>query len=191
MSQPEAQKNQDYPGRNSHEQKSDSLRRKVVIIFFLGLLFMVVLAIGIGWACADWGNIRLGWLNQALGPALTVGGLALVGWSVRVQYVLGQGTPAPKVATQRLVTQGPYAHSRNPMTLGALWMYLGIGIWMGSGMVILLVVIVFSALLTFIYIHETRELTDRFGEEYLAYKKRTPFLWPRFTILNGNKEKIS
>ena len=139
---------------------------------------MAVIAVGIGWACGDWGRIRLGWLNQALGPALTIGGLALVGWSVRVQYALGKGTPAPRVATQRLVTQGPYAYSRNPMTLGALFIYLGIGIWMGSGVVILLTVIVFSALLTFIYLHETRELTERFGEEYLAYKKRTPFLFP-------------
>lgn len=162
-----------------HEH-SDALRQRVIILFFLGLLSMAVLALGIDRLCADWGRIRFGWLNQVLGPALTVGGLALVGWSVRVQYVLGQGTPAPKVATQRLVTQGPYAYSRNPMTLGALWMYLGIGIWMGSGVVVILTVVVFSALLTFIYFHETRELTGRFGEEYLAYKKRTPFLLPCF-----------
>lgn len=161
---------------------SDSLRLRVVALFFLGLLVMAILALGIDWACGDWGRIRLGWLNQALGPALTVSGLALVGWSVRVQYVLGKGTPAPKVATQRLVTQGPYAYSRNPMTLGALWMYLGIGVWVGSGVVILLTVIVFSVLLTFIYVHETRELTGRFGEEYRAYKRQTPFLWPRFTM---------
>lgn len=144
---------------------------------------MAILAVGIGWICADWGRIRLGWLNLVFGPALTVTGFALVGWSVRVQYVLGKGTPAPKVATQRLVTQGPYAYSRNPMTLGALLMYLGIGLWMGSGVVMLLIVIVFSALLTFIFFHETRELTERFGEEYLAYKKRTPFVWPRFTMM--------
>lgn len=176
---------------NETRERADTLRRRVIVHFFLGLLMMAIIAIGIGWACGDWGRIRFGWLNQVLGPALTVGGLALVGWSVRVQYVLGQGTPAPKVATQRLMTQGPYAYSRNPMTLGALWMYLGIGIWMGSGVVILLTVIVFSALLTFIYFHETRELTERFGEEYLAYKKRTPFVWPRFTIkigMNRNKD---
>jgi protein-S-isoprenylcysteine O-methyltransferase Ste14 len=128
------------------------------------------------------GSIRFGWLNQALGPTLTVGGLALVVWSVRVQYALGQGTPAPKVATQRLVTQGPYAYSRNPMTLGALLMYLGIGFWIGSGLVIILTLSVFSALLTFIYFHETRELRERFGEGYLEYKNRTPFLWPCFRM---------
>jgi protein-S-isoprenylcysteine O-methyltransferase Ste14 len=158
---------------------ADALRQRVVILFFLGLLGMAILAVGIGCICGDWGRIRLGWLNQVLGAALTVGGLALVGWSVRVQYVIGKGTPAPHVPTQRLVMQGPYAHSRNPMTLGALLLYLGIGIWIGSGVVVILSLVVFSALLTFIYFHETRELTERFGEEYLAYKRRTPFLLPR------------
>lgn len=104
---------------------------------------MAIIAIGIGWACGDWGRIRFGWLNQVLGPALTVGGLALVGCSVRVQYVLGQGTPAPKLATQRLVTRGPYTYIRNQMSLGALLMYLDIGAWMGSGMVLLLTISVF------------------------------------------------
>ncbi|MGZ9225633.1 MAG: methyltransferase family protein [Anaerolineales bacterium] len=157
----------------------DAVRLRVVALYFLGLLFMAIFAIGIGWVCADWGRIRLGWLNQALGPALTVAGFALVSWSVRVQYVIGKGTPAPKVPTQRLVTQGPYAHSRNPMTLGALLMYLGIGVWIGSVVVFLLTVVMFSALLTFIYFHETRELTERFGGQYLAYRQRTPFLLPR------------
>lgn len=157
----------------------NAVRLRVVALFFLGLLFMAILAIGIGRICADWGSIRLGWLNQALGPALTVAGFALVSWSVRVQYLIGKGTPAPKAPTQRLVTQGPYAHSRNPMTLGALLMYIGIGVWIGSVVVVLLTLVVFSALLTFIYFHETRELTERFGGEYLAYKQRTPFLLPR------------
>ncbi len=59
-------------------------------------------------------------------------------------------------------------------------MYLGIGIWMGSGVVVILTVIIFSALLTFIYVHETGELAERFGEQYLEYRKGTPFLIPRF-----------
>ena len=152
----------------------------MIALFFSGLLLMAVIAVGIGWVCADLGSIRLGWLNQAVGPALTVGGLALVVWSVHIQYTLGKGTPAPKVATQKLVMHGPYAYTRNPMTLGALLMYLGIGVWIGSGVVVILAVIVFSGLLTYIYVHETRELTERFGEEYLEYRKRTPFLLPRF-----------
>jgi protein-S-isoprenylcysteine O-methyltransferase Ste14 len=64
------------------------------------------------------------------------------------------------------------------MTLGALWMYLGIGIWIGSGVVLSLTIIAISILLTIIYTHETRELTERFGEDYLAYMEKTPFLFP-------------
>ena len=139
---------------------------------------MVGIAIAIGWVFNDWGRIRLGWLNQVLVHALTVGVFALVGWSVHIQYILGKGTPAPMVATQKLVRMGPYACTRNPMTLGVLFIYLGIGVWMGSGIVIALTLVVFSLLLAYIYVHETRELSERFGEAYLEYVKQTPFLFP-------------
>jgi protein-S-isoprenylcysteine O-methyltransferase Ste14 len=165
-------------------EHSDTVRLRVVFLFFSGLVVIAVITLVIGRACEDWLIIRLGWLNFALGLVLIVGGFALVSWTVRIQYILGKGTPAPRVATQRLVTQGPYVYTRNPMTLGALLLYLGIGLWMGSGVVFLLTIVVFSALLTFISIHETRELGERFGEEYLEYKKRTPFLLPRFKKRN-------
>lgn len=164
------------------DEHPENTKRRVVFGFFSGLLLMSAVAVGIGLVCGDWGRIRLGWVNPVIGPALTVGGLALVGWAVYIQYKLGKGTPAPAVATKILVTQGPYAYSRNPMTLGALVMYLGIGLWMGSGVVITLSVVVFIILLRFIYIHETRELARRFGEPYLEYRERTPFLFPRFHL---------
>jgi protein-S-isoprenylcysteine O-methyltransferase Ste14 len=163
-------------------QPDDRLRRRVVIVFFAGLLLMAALAVAIGWVVErlnGWGVFELGWLNPLLGVVMTLGGTALVVWSVRVQYILGGGTPAPKVATQNLVTQGPYAYIRNPMTLGAFFIYLGIGVWTGSGLVILLTITIFSLLLAYIYVHETNELSERFGEPYLEYKKRTPFLVPR------------
>ena len=51
---------------------------------------------------------------------------------------------------------------------------------MSSGVLIILSMIIFSILLTYIYFHETRELAERFGEDYLDYRKRTPFLFPNF-----------
>lgn len=154
----------------------------MVSAFFAGLLLLAALAVITAWAVkrfSGWGVFNFGWLNPALGAVVTSTGAALVSWSVYIQYSLGIGTPAPRVATQKLVTQGPYDYSRNPMTLGAFWIYFGIGLWMGSGVVILLTVVVFSILLTYIYVHETRELSERFGEAYLEYKRRTPFLLPR------------
>jgi len=163
------------------DRHSNALRRRVVIAFFAGLLILALITIAIGLACkvaGCWGTFDFGWINIVLGAAMVIGGFALVTWSVSIQYTLGKGTPAPRVATQCLVTQGPYAWLRNPMTLGALYFYLGLGVWQGAGLVILLTVMVFSALLTYIYVHESRELTERFGPEYVAYKKRTPFLIP-------------
>jgi len=152
----------------------------VISLFFLGLFLMIVVEVWIGWICGDWGRLRLNWLSQVLGLVLTIGGIVLVIWSVYTQYTIGNGTPVPMFATHKLVTQGPYSFTRNPMTLGALFLYSGIGVWMGSAVLIILSVVVFSILLTFIYIHETRELAIRFREEYLDYRKKTPFLFPNF-----------
>lgn len=170
------------------DEHPESTRRKVVIGFFAGLLLMSVVAAVIGLICGDWGRIRFGWVNWIVGPALSFSGLALVSWAVYIQYTLGKGTPAQAVATQKLVTQGPYAYSRNPMTLGALILYLGIGLWLGSGVVITLCMVVFMVLLRFIYTHETRELAQRFGEPYLKYRERTPFLFPRIQIFRKDEE---
>lgn len=154
-------------------------RKSVIALFYLGLLALALLAIGIARVFANFWVIDFAWLNQVLGFFFCASGLTLLSWSVQIQYKLGEGTPSPRYATRKLVTQGPYAFSRNPMTLGAFLIYLGIGIWMASGVVVLLTGVIFSGLLTFIYHHETRELTARFGAEYLEYKQRTPFFLPK------------
>ena len=164
---------------NNPEGAPDALKMKVIIIFSLALLSLVVFEVSIGRLLGGWGQFSFHWWNQILAVVMIISGIVLIVWSISIQYTLGKGTPFPKVATQRLITSGPYAYTRNPMTLGALLLYLGIAIGIGSIPVILLVLIIFSALLTFIYNHETRELTERFGEEYLAYRKRTAFLIPK------------
>lgn len=156
-------------------------RVAVIALFFIGLAGLALLAVAIDWLWRDLGGccaFGLRGFESLIGGALALAGLALVLWSVRVQYTVGHGTPVPRVATQRLVTTGPYAWSRNPMTLGALILYLGVGIGLGSGFVIALTGIVFTGLLRYIAVHETRELTQRFGEAYRAYCRRTPFLIP-------------
>ena len=145
------------------------LRMKVISIFSFVLLVLIAVEVGIIWLLGSWGRFGLGWWHQVIGALMTMGGIFLVGWSISIQYTLGKDTPFPKVATQQLVTTGPYACTRNPMTLGAFLLYLGIAVGMGSMPVILLVMVIFTALLTFIYRHETRELTERFGRDYLEY----------------------
>lgn len=163
---------------------SHPIRRRLAVIalFFVGLAGLAGLAVVIDrlWrslgACC---TFDLGGLAPVVGGGLALAGLGLVIWSVWVQYTQGHGTPAPLVATRQLVTTGPYVWCRNPMTLGALIFYLGLGFSLGSGFVLALTGLVFTGLLRYIAVHETRELTQRFGEDYRAYCRRTPFLIPR------------
>ncbi len=164
---------------NDSQATAASRRKKVIGIFLLALLLLIAVEVAMVWFLRTWLSFNLGWGNQVVGALMTLIGILLVGWSIYIQYALGKGTPSPKVATQKLITTGPYAYTRNPMTLGAFFLYLGIAIGMGSGVVSLLILVIFAALLTFIYQHETQELAERFGKEYLEYRKRTPFLIPR------------
>lgn len=165
---------------NEDYEKTVSHRKKVIGIFLLALLLLIVVEVGLVWIFRPWGSFSLGWWNKVAGVLMVLGGIFLVGWSIHIQYALGKGTPSPKAATQKLITTGPYAYTRNPMTLGAFFLYFGIAVWMGSGVVSLLVLFIITALLTFIYQHETREMAERFGTDYLDYRKQTPFLIPRF-----------
>ena len=155
----------------------------IISFFFIGLLLLVFLEVVLIWVfnqVAGLPVLNIGYLNALLGfLAVAIGGF-LVSWSVWIQYTEGKGTPAPMAATKKLIIDGPYTFTRNPMTLGAAVFYLGIAIWLGSSVAIGLILLVFTILLTYIYFHETKELSQRFGKDYLEYKQKTPFLIPVF-----------
>ena len=104
---------------------------------------------------------------------------ASAGW---YQLKEGKGSPLPFVPTQKLVTIGPYELCRNPMALGAIVYYIAISVWMGSVIALGLTVVVSCLFLIYIKMVEEKELEKRFGEEYRMYKRRTPFLIPKFLI---------
>lgn len=92
-----------------------------------------------------------------------------------------KGLGAPAIAlSRRLATGWLYAWTRNPMVLAALAFFLSLGIWYQSALFILWVLIVVTpALLFFVRTFEERELELRFGSSYVAYRARTPMLFPR------------
>jgi protein-S-isoprenylcysteine O-methyltransferase Ste14 len=118
-------------------------------------------------------------VGKGLSLLLAAGGLIFALWSIRDQFERGRGTPVPAMPTQELITDGPYAHSRNPMALGTLLLYLGMGLWSGSISMIALVLAFFGLLLVYIKRVEEREMEARFGDAYRAYRRETPFLLPR------------
>ncbi len=124
-------------------------------------------------------SFYLVWVTVIPGILIMVSGFLLGFWSVYAELSMGEGTPLPMMPTQKLVIKPPFTYCRNPMTLGTLLGYAGFGIVIGSISAILIAVIFVSLLLVYLKLVEEKELEARFGEEYLEYKKRTPFMIPR------------
>ena len=148
--------------------------------FFLIILPLLIYRLG------GWLDRALGWpaliyppANVVLGGLMVLAGLALAVWTIYVQFTLGRGTPIPVMATQKLIVRPPYSFCRNPMTLGTIVAYLGIGVILGSPGAALVIILGAAAFLTYIRRAEEQEMIARFGDEYLAYRDRVPFIIPR------------
>jgi protein-S-isoprenylcysteine O-methyltransferase Ste14 len=167
------------------ERKYSKAQRLMAIIFG-GIFFWIIIPffIVVGSAFMDpWLSLPRffhKWINTIIGLVFMVAGWLFANWTVKVQFSLGKGTPIPLIATQKLVVKRPYTYCRNPMTLGTTAFYLGIVIWTGSLSALILALIYPVGILIYIKLIEEKELEQRFGLEYLEYKRRTPFLIPRF-----------
>ncbi len=121
--------------------------------------------------------------RAVLGGSLITLGLIFLLWSIKAQRVIGQGTPMPLMATQNLVVQKPYSYCRNPLYFGLINLFFGISILLGSISSLVMVFTFSVIILLFTKVIEEKELEKRFGEEYLAYKRTTPFIIPIPSLL--------
>ncbi len=118
-------------------------------------------------------------VSAIVGLILIVSGCGLGLWSNYVQFTVGRGTPVPLMATRKLIVQPPYACCRNPMAAGAIALYLGVSVAAGSPGAGLLWLLGAVTLVAYIRLVEEQEMIARFGDEYLAYRRRVPFIIPR------------
>jgi protein-S-isoprenylcysteine O-methyltransferase Ste14 len=121
-------------------------------------------------------------IRYAIGIPSVAVGLGILIWAVKAFWSSGGGTPAPFAAPQRLVTTGPYSHCRNPIQLGAMILYFGMGT-VADAMITGVSMFGLALILGTLYhrLIEEKELQRRFGAEYEAYRRKTPFLFPRFS----------
>jgi protein-S-isoprenylcysteine O-methyltransferase Ste14 len=110
---------------------------------------------------------------------LIVSGIAIASWS-GLHFLRTRGTPVPFNPPPRLVTTGPYRWARNPMLTGIFVLLFGLGFLFGS----MSLVLVFAPLFVLVNVWELRnieepELVKRLGDEYIAYRARTPMFVPR------------
>ncbi|MFX0124168.1 MAG: methyltransferase family protein [Candidatus Hodarchaeota archaeon] len=114
-------------------------------------------------------------------PILTLG-LLLILWS-SLLFAKAKGTPVPFSPPTQLVTTGPFASIRNPIVLGYILLFLGIGLLLGSiSLVLITTPFYFLLLVLEIKLIEEPELEKRLGKEYIEYKERVPMFIPRLRM---------
>jgi protein-S-isoprenylcysteine O-methyltransferase Ste14 len=123
------------------------------------------------------------------GGFIAICGVSLALWSVWVQFHKARGTPIPIMATKQLLTSKPYSFCRNPMALGTILFYVGISIIARSYLSFAVTIVFTSFLIVMIKVFEEKEMALRFGDSYIRYKKKTPFLIPRIHWLRKKDVK--
>ena len=122
--------------------------------------------------------------NFFLGLGIMLAGGAVGIKATRQLHRAGKGLPwgafAKDAQASTLVTTGIYAHIRNPITFGYALLPLGMGLLFRSlGMAIPITLTVLVIMIIRIKCVEEPQLVARFGEQYLEYKRNTPFMIPR------------
>jgi protein-S-isoprenylcysteine O-methyltransferase Ste14 len=131
-------------------------------------LLHILAALGLDWLLPAGEPDRL---LRLTGLALTLGGviLGLLG----VRFLLAANTTTdPHGTPTAIVTDGPYAFSRNPIYLGYVLTVMGLPLALSNywGLILTPVFLVLSNLL--IIRHEEAYLGRKFGDAYAAYRSR-------------------
>ena len=107
--------------------------------------------------------------------------LVVAGEAVRMAGVAAAGTVTRRRSrnVQRLVTYGIFAWMRNPLYVGNFLIWIGFTVVSGVLWFIPVAIVIFAIEYTLIVRYEEGVLESTFGEQYLAYKQRTPRWFPR------------
>jgi len=127
------------------------------------LLMAIEERLHLSWDALDHEGVRVG------GATVFLLGSAAGLWSCVTMALRGKGTPLPGETARELVITGPYRFVRNPMAVAGMLQTAGVGLLVGSWMV--LAIAVAGALAWNVLIRPTEEadLADRFDEPYRQY----------------------
>jgi protein-S-isoprenylcysteine O-methyltransferase Ste14 len=113
-------------------------------------------------------------LTKIVGFLLIAVGLYIFLYCSKIFVSLGKGTPVPIEPPKKLVAQGLYKYSRNPIYIGYFLILLGEFLFFGYFLqLIYCLLAVLSFHLLVIYYEEPR-LKKRFDKFYLEYLKKVP-----------------
>ncbi len=109
-------------------------------------------------------------LAVSLGTLLVLVGAAGVAWGIRA--IRRGGTPVdPYKPTTAIVSDGPYRFSRNPLYAATTMIYVGLAVAINTLWPLFLLPALIAILHVGVIAREERYLEQKFGEDYLRYKR--------------------
>lgn len=125
------------------------------------------------------GNPKWDALATGIGLAIAAFGEAVRCLTIGLVYTIVRGGRNGRVYADHLVTEGVFAHTRNPMYLGNLLFALGFCLMYGSPWMYLVIFPFFLFVYVSIVHEEERFLREKFAGEYDEYVLRTNRFIPR------------
>ena len=123
---------------------------------------------------------------STVGAIFVLIGAVFMVWSNIDMVKIGRGCPtdgfniALGERTKRLIVQGPYKYTRNPMLFGTFVFYVGLALLFNSYSALIVPIVFISYMVWHVKKFEEPRLYNDFKDEYVEYKKRTPLLFPKF-----------
>lgn len=154
-------------GWRRHDDMSVAQMLDLPPVWLLAALIVVRLQV---WLFPGWSQSFA--LTRFIGGGLVVAGVALMVWSL-ARFRASDTTIVPHQKPVRIITDGPFALSRNPIYLGDVLVLLGAIFWWGAWPS-LIVIPIFMAIIArrFIAPEEAR-LKQSFGAEYASFSEKT------------------
>ncbi len=131
------------------------------------LLLFILLGISLDWLFPV--NFGTSWGGPGL--LLVAGSLGVGAWAIMTFKNAGTNVP-PNLPATVFVTDGPFQYTRNPMYLGMLASYIGVGMMADAPIMLPLAAGLWFMFDRQIIPAEENYLTAKFGSDYLDYKER-------------------
>lgn len=118
-------------------------------------------------------SFAVGFVFLIIGEFIRLWGVSLAG---------GETRTTKNVGGSQLVTSGPFSYVRNPLYLGNITMYFGIGVMSNAAFPVLTIITLFYFFMQYHFIVKLEEehLEKMYGDEYRNYKSLVPRFIPKF-----------
>jgi protein-S-isoprenylcysteine O-methyltransferase Ste14 len=156
-------------------------RNIIFPVFFILLVFGTRPAFG-------WEHLEK--LGYPIGLAIALTGQTVRALTIGLDYII-RGGRNKKVYAETLVKNGMFAHCRNPLYLGNILIFIGLGIFANSILFYCIGIPLFIFMYMAIIKAEENYLTNKFGEEYIEYCKNVNRFIPNLSGIRKTMGSIT